>query len=101
MNRFPESMRMIGLVPGFSRAEWDIVMSVERPTIVRVLAYQEWLTEQDEKYDGGNWRWHLSYLHGTGIIPIERPESPQSSMELSRSEKRRELLNHLPTPPSS
>jgi len=63
-------MRLVGLSPGFSRGQWEGIMSIARSVQVRELAYQEWLAEQDEKYEMGNWRWYLSYLHGPGIMPI-------------------------------
>jgi len=98
--RFPHSMRIVGLEPGFTIDEWKHVMSVARSLNTRAIAYQEWLEEQDEQYDLGNWRWYLSYLHGSIVIPLERPDSPHSPMEWSRSEKIRELYDQPPTPPN-
>ena len=69
-NRFPQSMRMCGLNPNFTRQQWDIVMSLPRSTNIRELAYQEWLAEQDPLYENSPWRWYLSYLHGPGVIPL-------------------------------
>ena len=68
--RFPRSMRMVGLEPDFTREQWDMVMSIPRSREVRTLAYQEWLDEQAPEYEGSPLRWYLSYLHGTGIIPL-------------------------------
>ena len=65
--RFPESMRMVGLQPGFSREQWSVVMSIPRSREIRDLAYQEWLAEQDPQYENSIWRWYLSYLHGSGV----------------------------------
>lgn len=76
---FPQSMRIAGLFPNFTKEEWDIVMSIPRSSVVRDLAYQEWLLAQNHKSD--YWRWHLSYLHGSGIIPLSKtnslPQVPQ------------------------
>ena len=65
--RFPESMRMVGLQPGFSREQWSVVMSIPRTREIRDLAYQEWLAEQDPMYENSIWRWYLSYLYGSGV----------------------------------
>ena len=101
MDRFPRSMRMVGLAPGFTREQWDIVMSIPRQPNVRSLAYEEWLAEQDERYESCNWRWHLSYLHGPGIIPLYRPKSPISSIEHSTRDIWRDDLVRPPLPPSN
>ena len=103
--RFPNSMHIVGLEPGFTIDEWKLVMSVARSPNIRAMAYQEWLNEQDEKYDFGNWRWYLSYLHSTAVVPvqvpIERSNSPVSPIGLVCGERMRELYDRPPTPPSS
>ena len=70
MSRFPQSMRLVGLHPNFKREEWDIVMSIPRSREIRDLAYQEWLDTQTPEYEGSPLRWYLSYLHGSGVIPL-------------------------------
>lgn len=79
--RYPESMRMAGLEPGFSQQQWDIVMSIPRSSEVRALAYEEWLAEQDPQYENSSFRWYLSYLHGSGTVPLYKkqglPQPPQ------------------------
>ena len=75
---FPRSMQLCGLSPQFTQKEWDVVMSIPRSQEIRNLAYQEWLALQDPIHDNSPWRWYLSYLHGSGIIPLyKHQELPQ------------------------
>lgn len=62
MDRFPRALSMIGLSFGFTQTQFNEIMKLERSDYVRELAYQEWLQEQDPRYDNDNWRWHLSYV---------------------------------------
>jgi hypothetical protein len=74
-------MHLVGLQPGFSREQWSVVMSIPRTREIRDLAYQEWLAEQDPMYENSSLRWYLSYLHGSGTIPLYKaqglPQPPQ------------------------
>ena len=99
MSRFPSSMRMVGLEPGFTRSQWDIVMSIPRPAHIRKLAYQEWLDEQAPEYENSPLRWYLSYLHGSGTIPLYRPISPITPIEQSRIDNLRDEMSRTPPPP--
>ena len=75
---FPRSMQLCGLSPQFTQKEWDVVMSIPRSQEIRSLAYQEWLALQDPIHDNSQCRWYLSYLHGSGIIPLyKHQELPQ------------------------
>ena len=62
MDRFPRALALIGLNPGFTQTQFNEIMQLERSNYVRELAYQEWLQEQDPRYDNDNWRWYLSYV---------------------------------------
>jgi hypothetical protein len=62
MDRFPRSLALIGLCPGFTQRQFNEIMQLERSDYIRELAHQEWSQEQDPRYDNANWRWHLSYV---------------------------------------
>tara|TARA_B100000886_G_scaffold134591_1_gene90827 strand:- start:1462 stop:1725 length:264 start_codon:yes stop_codon:yes gene_type:complete len=60
--RFPESLRRLGLNYGFTDLEFRVAMSFLRSDELRQLAHREWESEQDPLYDNSNWRWYLSYV---------------------------------------
>jgi hypothetical protein len=61
-DRFPISLKRLGLSYGFSDKEFRVAMSFLRSDELRELAHKEWESEQDPLYDNCNWRWYLSYV---------------------------------------
>ena len=59
---FPRSLSLLGLSSGFTQREFLEVLTMERSDELRNLAHQEWESQQDDKYNSNNWRWHLSYI---------------------------------------
>ena len=63
--RFPKSLGLLGLSPGFTSHEFNGAMIFDRSETIRNLAHKEWLEEQKPEYDGSNYRWYLSYVMGS------------------------------------
>lgn len=61
-DRFPQSLKLLGLNYGFSQKQFNAIMVLQRSDELRELAHQEWLNEQNPLYDDSNWRWYLSYV---------------------------------------
>ena len=61
-DRFPQSLKLLGLNYGFSQKQFNAIMVLQRSDELRELAHQEWLNEQNPFYDDSNWRWYLSYV---------------------------------------
>ena len=69
--RFPVSLKRLGLSYGFSMKEFRVAMSFLRSDELRQLAHQEWESEQDPSYDNSNWRWYLSYVSMTNESTVD------------------------------
>ena len=68
--KFPKSLAMLGLKPGFTNKQFSEVMKFMRSNEIRELAHQEWLDEQSPELDDCfNYRWYLSYVSMKNIDP--------------------------------
>ena len=80
-NRFPKSLSILGLTPGFTHKQFCIVMDFERSDDLRMLAHSEWESEQKLEYDHSNWRWELSYVSMKNEYTIDFNYKPTSAKE--------------------
>ena len=71
IERFPKSLRMIGLEPGFTNQQFNAAMTLLRSEDLRKLAHEEWKQEQSEEYDNQNYRWYLSYVSSSNEVNTE------------------------------
>lgn len=60
--RFPLSLKLLGLNYGFTHNQFIAVMTLHRSEQIIKLAHKEWENEQDTTFDNSNWRWYLSYV---------------------------------------
>lgn len=69
--RFPISLRRLGLSYGFSMLEFRVAMSYLRSDELRELAHREWESEGNPEYDDSNWRWYLSVVSMTNESTVD------------------------------
>ena len=60
--RFPLSLKLLGLNYGFTHNQFIAAMSLHRSEQIINLAHKEWESEQNSSFDTSNLRWYLSHV---------------------------------------